>query len=120
MALSGVALPVLSVLLHAFAPFLAVGVLVSARLGAVPRLVRGLAPVAIGGHGFERRLCLIAVVPGRRGPRVRPDSLGVQFRFPSSLCPPSLHRCGHVAGSVCTLVGLFRMGGTEDQNTEQK
>lgn len=75
-ALSGVALPALSALPQAFAPFLAVGVLdpvlpagagapAPARPGVVPRLLRGLAPVAIGGRGFWRRSCLIAAVPGR-------------------------------------------------------
>ena len=61
--LSGVALPALSVLPQTFAPFLVVGVLAPvlpvgagalapARPGVVPHLLRGLAPVAIGGRGF--------------------------------------------------------------------
>ena len=99
-ALSGVALPALSALPQAFAPFLAVGVLdpvlpagagapAPARPGVVPRLLRGLAPVAIGGRGFWRRSCLIAAVPGRRVPRVRPGSPGEGSGFPSLTSPPS-------------------------------
>ena len=112
-ALDGVALPVLSFLPQDVAPFLAVGAFAPARPDIEPRR-RGLASVAIDERGFWRLLCLLAAVPERRAPRIRPDSPGHGSDFPSLIFPPSspLNSWGNFWPVICYYVcyiGIFGM-----------